>query len=75
MSTTTLETVEAAALSLSLEDQDRLLERLLVLVEPDPAIEAAWIEEAKRRSAAIAAGTATLLPGPETLEKLEAELL
>lgn len=62
----TLEAVDAEVMKLSLEDQTRLLERLL---------ERAAIQEARRRAAAIDAGAVALLPGPETLAQIEAELL
>lgn len=73
----TLEAVDAEVMKLSLEDQTRLLERLLARVEPevDPEIERAAIQEAKRRAAAIDAGAVALLPGPETLAQIVAELL
>jgi len=71
--TETLETLEAAALQLTLADRVRLVDRLLATLDTDPAVEEAWAVEVERRQVEIENGTVSLLPGPETLTKLEAE--
>ena len=73
--TPTVESLEAEALALSPEDRKRLLERLASSLELDPEVEAAWEEEADRREAQIASGSAQLVPGEEVLARLKAKYL
>ena len=40
----------------------------------DPDVEEAWAAEVERRQTEMENGTVALLPGPETLTKLKAEL-
>jgi putative addiction module component (TIGR02574 family) len=69
----TVETLEAAALQLTLPDRARLVERLIATLDADPDVEEAWAAEVERRQAEIENGTVSLLPGPETLAELKAE--
>jgi putative addiction module component (TIGR02574 family) len=71
----TVETLEAAALHLSPSERARLIERLIATLDADPEVEEAWAAEVERRHAEIESGAVSLLPGPETLAKLKAELL
>jgi putative addiction module component (TIGR02574 family) len=68
-----LEAVEAEALRLSPNERAKLVERLIASLDADPAVEEAWATEVERRLAEIDAGTASILPGPETIAKLKAE--
>jgi len=69
----TVETLEAAALHLPPGERARLIERLITSLDVDPEVEEAWAAEVERRQAEIDSGTASLLPGPESLAKLKAE--
>jgi len=69
----TVETLEAAALRLPPGERARLIERLITSLDVDPEVEEAWAAEVERRQAEIDSGTASLLPGPESLAKLKAE--
>lgn len=70
----TVETLEAAALQLSHADRARLVDRLIATLDADPEVEEAWAAEVERRQVEIEKGTVSLLPGPETLTKLKAEV-
>jgi len=69
----TVEELEAEALRLSSGERARLVETLIVSLDTDPEIEAAWAAEVDRRHAEIERGAVSLLPGPETLAKLKSE--
>jgi hypothetical protein len=69
----TVETLEAAALQLTLADRARLVDRLIATLGADPEVEEAWIAEVERRQTEIENGTVSLLPGLESLTKLKAE--
>lgn len=69
----TVEVLEAEALSLSIADRSRLVEKLIVSLDTEPDVESAWAEEVERRHAEIESGAVSLLPGAETLTRLKAE--
>ncbi|HEY6896496.1 MAG TPA: addiction module protein [Rhodocyclaceae bacterium] len=69
----TVEVLEAEALSLSVADRSRLVEKLIVSLDAEPDVEAAWAAEVERRHAEIENGAVSLLPGAETLARLKAE--
>jgi len=52
----TLEDLEAAAMSLSDDDRVALAERLLTSVHFDPRVQDAWLDEAERRYARMQSG-------------------
>lgn len=54
--------IESQALRLAPEERVRLADRLLASLSADPAIEAAWAEEAVRRLAEIESGTVAAVP-------------
>jgi putative addiction module component (TIGR02574 family) len=68
-----IEILEAEALQLSPSERARLIERLIISLDIDPALEEAWAAEVERRNAEIESGAVSLLPGPESLAKLKAE--
>lgn len=70
----TLEILEAQALELDPSDRARLIEKLIASLDADPEVEEAWALEVERRNAQIENGTVSLLPGPETLAKLKADV-
>lgn len=69
----TVEALEAEALNLSTAERARLVEKLIVSLDAEPDVEAAWAVEIERRHAEIESGAISLLPGAETLARLEAE--
>lgn len=69
----TVEVLEAEALNLSVAERARLIEKLIVSLDAEPDVEAAWAAEVERRHAEIESGAVSLLPGPETLARLKAE--
>ena len=69
----TVEVLEAEALSLSIADRSRLVEKLIISIDTEPGVESAWAEEVERRYAEIESGAVSLLPGVETLARLKAE--
>lgn len=52
----TFEEVEAAAMALSDDERVALAEHLLTSVRFDPALQAAWLNEAERRNARMESG-------------------
>ena len=68
-----IEILEAEALQLSPGERARLIERLIISLDIDPAVEESWAAEVERRNAEIESGAVSLLPGPETLAKLKTE--
>lgn len=69
----TVEVLEAEALNLSATERARLIERLIVSLDAEPDVDAAWAAEVERRHAEVESGAVTLLPGAETLARLKAE--
>lgn len=69
-----LEALESEALKLSAVDRTHLLERLIVSLDLDPEVEAAWEHEAGRREAELASGSATEVSGQEALSRLRSRL-
>lgn len=69
----TVEVLEAEALNLPVAERARLIEKLIVSLDAEPDIEAAWAAEVERRHAEMDSGAVSLLPGAETLARLKAE--
>lgn len=69
----TLEVLHTEALKLSASDRAWLIDRLIASLDVDPEVQEAWAAEVALRLAAVDDGSASWLPGPETLEKLKAE--
>lgn len=72
-----IEQIEAEALQLDERDRARLVQRLLLSLEPaveDKAeIEKAWIEEALRRRAEMESGEVEGIPAEEVFRELRAK--
>jgi putative addiction module component (TIGR02574 family) len=68
-----VEKVEAEALQLPAGERARLVDRLIASLDADPDTEEAWAAEVEKRHAQIESGVVSMLPGPETLEKLKTE--
>ena len=69
----TVEALEAEALNLSAAERDSMVEKLIVSLDAEPDVEAAWAVEIERRHAEMESGAISLLPGAETLARLKAE--
>ena len=68
-----LEVLESEALSLPAPERARLIEKLIVSLDTEPDVEAAWAEEVERRHMEVESGAVSLLPGAETLARLKSE--
>ena len=51
-----------------------MLERLIVSLDTDPDVEAAWEQLADQREAELESGVAQLIPGDEVMARLRARL-
>ena len=71
---TQLEIVEAQVMQLTPAERNHLLERLIVSLDTDPEVEAAWEQLADQREAELEAGLAQALPGDEVMARLRARL-
>ena len=69
-----LEDIEAAALQLATSDRAKLAERLLISLEEDDEILAAWVEEAERRGDAYERGEMEAIDLDESVARLKAKL-
>lgn len=69
-----LEDIEAAALQLAPVERARLAERLLVSLDEDDEILAAWVEEAERRGEAYDRGEMGAIDFDESIASLKAKL-
>lgn len=74
MLTFTLEDIEAAALQLTTHERARLVERLLLSLDEDDEILAAWVAEAERRGEAFARGEMDAIDFDEAIARLRARL-
>ena len=74
MPTTPIEALEAEVLNLAPADRARLLDKLIVSLDTDPAVEAAWQQEARRRDEEIESGTVQSVSADEVLAGLRAGL-
>lgn len=71
---TQLEIVEAQAMQLSPAERNHLLERLIVSLDADPEVEAAWAQLADQREAELDAGLVEEIPFEEAMLQLRAKL-
>ena len=69
-----LEDIEAAALQLAPGERAKLAERLLISLEEDDEILAAWVEEAERRGDAYERGEMEAIDFDESVARLKAKL-
>ena len=69
-----LEDIEAAALQLAPSERAHLAERLLVSLDEDDEILAAWVEEAERRGDAFDRGEMGAIDFDESIARLKAKL-
>jgi len=69
-----LEDIEAAALQLTASERAHLAERLLVSLDEDDEIMAAWVAEAERRGEAFERGEMEAIDFDESIARLKARL-
>lgn len=69
-----LEDIEAAALQLTQAERAKLAEHLLVSLDEDDEILAAWVEEAERRGDAYERGEMGAIDFDESIARLKAKL-
>lgn len=69
---TSLEALQAEVLRLPPSDRARLLERLIVSLDADAEVEAAWDVVADVREGELTAGAAVAVPLEEAMSRLEA---
>ncbi len=69
-----LEDIEAAALQLATSDRAKLAERLLISLEEDDEILAAWVEEAERRGDAYERGEMEAIDFDEAIAQARARI-
>ena len=74
MTNSPLEDIEAAALQLARAERAHLAERLLISLDEDDEILAAWVEEAERRGDAYERGEMGAVDFDESIVRLKAEL-
>ncbi|MES2941936.1 MAG: addiction module protein [Pseudomonadota bacterium] len=72
---TQLETLEAEVLKLGPADRSHLLERLIVSLDADPEVEAAWELEADYREARLESGSVSMVPAQEAMARLRSGLV
>ena len=71
---TQLEIVEAQAMQLSPAERNHLLERLIVSLDADPEVEAAWEQLADQREAELDAGLVKEIPFEEAMLQFRTKL-
>ncbi|HEY5581177.1 MAG TPA: addiction module protein [Rhodoferax sp.] len=69
-----LEYVQAQAMQLTPTERNQLLERLIISLDTDPQVEAAWEQLADQREADLEAGLAQFIPADEVMATLRARL-
>lgn len=69
-----LEFVQAQAMQLTPAERNQLLERLIISLDADAEVEAAWEQLADQREADLAAGLAQEIPFDEAMIQLRAKL-
>lgn len=70
-----LEALEAEALKLAPSERSHLLERLIVSLDTDPEVEAAWEREADQREALLETGLVAEVAGAEAMNRLRSRLV
>lgn len=74
MTNSPLEDIEAAALQLAPSERAHLAERLLVSLDEDDEILAAWVEEAERRGEAYERGEMEAIDFEEAIAQARARI-
>ena len=69
-----LEYVQTQVMQLTPTERNQLLERLIISLDTDPEVEAAWEQLADQREADLEAGLAQEIPFEEAMIQLRARL-
>ena len=71
-----LQQIQEEIRELSTSDKETLLRALWEDLDgpPDPGVDAAWLDEAKRRDAELDAGSVETVPASEVFQRLRASL-
>ena len=69
-----VEILEAEVLNLPAADRSRLLDRLVLSLDPDPIWEEEWAREAERRESLISEGKAHWLSGEAVVASLRLKI-
>lgn len=69
-----IETIEAEVLKLSPAQRSRLLDTLIASLNADPAIEQAWMTEARRRDEEVESGSVEPVALEDVLTQLRADV-
>ena len=69
-----LEYVQTQVMQLTPTERNQLLERLIISLDTDPEVEAAWEQLADQREADLEAGLAQEIPFDEAMIQLRARL-
>jgi len=72
--TDTVQAVAEAAMKLSPEDRELLVERLIASLDPGVALHPEWREEIARRLVELEAGRARFVPADEAMARLTAHI-
>jgi hypothetical protein len=72
--TTPVNELEAEVLSLAASDRARILERLIESFDRDATVGDAWLNEALRREEEVVSGKVAMVPGPEAVARIRAQL-
>ena len=68
----TTEQIEQELLRLPAAERARLAEKLIASLDEDSEVEAAWIEEVRRRDDELKSGTVAAIPAEDALRSLRA---
>jgi len=71
---TPVEVLESAALALPVAERARLAERLLVSLDGEPEVEAAWVEEVRQRLAEYRTGEVETTTAGQLMEDARTRL-
>jgi len=71
---TSLEIIEAQALSLAAEERAQLADRLISSLFDDTDIEEAWAMEVERRIKDVESGRSSLIPAAESIARARAAI-
>ena len=69
-----IEVLEAEVIGLLSAERSRLLDRLIASLDADPAVEDAWMQEAKRKDEEIESSAVQAIAGDVAIAKLRAAL-
>lgn len=66
--------LQEAVLNLPVEERVRILELLLVSLEPEHVVQESWLKLAEQRREEVRAGKVTMVPGDEAISRIRKRL-